>query len=173
MASTASLSRVDDVEDAGRQPGVHHQLGDAQRHTRITLRGLQDESVAASDGGGELPQRDHGRKVERCDAGHHAERLAQGIDVDAGSGALGVLALHEVRDAAGELDDLKAALHFRPGFGQRLAVLARDQSGEFFEMLLQKCAKAKHQPGPFDDGRFAPGLQRRGGGQDHLPRLLG
>ena len=49
-------------------------------------------------------------KLNGRDAGHDAQRLAHGIDVDAGAGALGVFALQRVRDAAGELDHLQAAL---------------------------------------------------------------
>ena len=79
----------------------------------------------------------------------------------------------EAGDAAGELDDLDAAVHLGPGFGQRLAVLARDQGGQLFEVLLQQRAEAEHQPGPLDDRRFAPSRQRGGGRFDHLPGLLG
>ncbi len=37
MASTASLSPLHDVEDAGRQAGLQEQLGDAQRHAGVAL----------------------------------------------------------------------------------------------------------------------------------------
>jgi hypothetical protein len=71
------LVAVDDIEDAGGQgPGLDEQLGEAHRHAGIALGGLQDEGVAAGDGGAELPERDHGREVERGDAGDDAERLA-------------------------------------------------------------------------------------------------
>ena len=39
------------------------------------------------------------------------ERLAEGERVDVGGDLVGVVALEQVRDAAGELDDLEAALH--------------------------------------------------------------
>ncbi len=42
-----------------------------------------------------------------------------------GADVLGVLALEQVRDAAGELDHLDAALHRAHRVGQRLAVLVR------------------------------------------------
>ncbi len=77
-----------------------------------------------------LPQRDHGREVERRDAGDDAERLAHGVEVDAGPGAFRVLALHQVRDAAGELHHLEPALDVALGVGDGLAVLARQAVGE-------------------------------------------
>jgi hypothetical protein len=47
------LVAVDDVEDAGRQAGLHQQLGQcASARRRIALRRLQDEGVAAGDGRG-------------------------------------------------------------------------------------------------------------------------
>ena len=122
------LVAVDDVEDAGRQAGLDQQLGQHQRHAGVALGRLQDEGVAAGDGGRELPHRDHGREVERRDAGDDAERLAHRIDVDAGAGAVGVLALHQMRDAAGELDHLEAALDVALGVGDGLAVLAGEDS---------------------------------------------
>ena len=53
-------------------------------------------------------------------------------------------------------------LHLGPGLGERLAVLARDERGELFEVLFQQRAEAEHEPGPLDDRRFAPGRQRGG-----------
>ncbi len=129
------LVAVDDVEHARRQAGFDQQFGEAHRHRRIALRRLQDEGVAAGDRRREFPHRDHRREVERRDAGDDAERLAHRIEVDAGAGALGVLALHQVRHAAGELDHLDAALDVALGVGQRLAVLGGEQGGERIHVL--------------------------------------
>ena len=98
------------LEHAGREAGLEEQFGQPHRHRGVALGGLEDEGVAACQGGAGLPQRDHRREVERGDAGDHAERLADRVDVDAATGALGELALEQVRDADGELDDLDAAL---------------------------------------------------------------
>ncbi len=90
------LVAIDDIEDALRQPGLNEQFAQTHRHSGITFGWLQNEGIAAGDRGRRLPERDHRREVERRDPGHHAERLADGIDVDAGAGAFGVFALHEV-----------------------------------------------------------------------------
>ena len=47
-----------------------------------------------------------------------------------GADVLRVLALEQVRDAAGELDHLDAALHRAHRVGQRLAVLVGDDLGQ-------------------------------------------
>ena len=84
------LVAVDDVENAWRQTGFDEEFGEAKGYGGIALRGFEDEGVAAGNGRCAFPQRYHGRKIERRDAGNHAERLAHGIDVDAGACAFGV-----------------------------------------------------------------------------------
>ena len=104
------LVAVHDVEHAVGQAG----LGATARRAAATRDGsfsrrLEHERVAARDGDREHPHRHHRREVERRDARDHAERLADRVGVDAGGDVLGVPALEQVRDAAGELDDLQAA----------------------------------------------------------------
>ena len=71
------------------------------------------------------------------------------------------LAHDQAWNAAGELDDFDAAVHFGPCFGQRLAMFAGDERRELFEMLLEQRAEAKHQASPLDDRRLTPRRQRR------------
>ncbi len=137
MASTASLSPLTTLRMPGGRPASIISSASMHRHAGIALRGLQDEGVAAGDRGRELPHRDHRREIERRDAGDDAERLAHRIDVDAGAGAFGVLALHQMRNAAGELDDLEAALDVALGVGNGLAVLARQQLGQLVVVALR------------------------------------
>src|ERR1700674_1485688 len=89
----------------------------------------------------ELPHRNHGREVEGRDAGHDPERLAHGVEVDAGAGAFGELALDEVGNAAGELGDLETALDIAARIRQRLAVLAGEEPGEPVEFPLHQLEK--------------------------------
>ena len=102
------LVAVHDVEHAVGHARLAQQLGHEQRDRRILLARLEHERVAARDGVGEHPHGHHGREVERRDAGHDAERLADGVHVDAARGLLGVAALQQVRDSARELDVLEA-----------------------------------------------------------------
>ena len=96
--------------------------------------------------GAALPQRDHGGEVERRDAGDDAERLAHRIEVDARAGALGVFALHQVRDAAGELDHFEPALDVALGVGEGLAVLGGEQPGEIVVLGLDQLEEVEHHP---------------------------
>ena len=63
-----------------------------------------------------------------------------GVRVDLRADVLGVLALEQMRDAAGELDHLDAALHRAHRVGQRLAVLLGDDCASAFWLLLQQTA---------------------------------
>ena len=64
------------------------------------------------------------------------------------AGAFGVLALEQVRDADGELDDLDTALDVAAGVGQRLAVLERQQLGELVDVLVDQLDEPHQHPGP-------------------------
>ncbi len=136
-------------------------LGNAHRHAGIALRRLQDEGVAAGDRRRDLPQRDHRREIERRDAGDHAERLTHRIDVDAGAGAVGEFALHHVRRADADLDHFKAALDVALGVGDRLAVLARQDFGQFVIVAVARVrgtasARARGAAGWWLPRRAAP-----------------
>jgi hypothetical protein len=64
-----------------------------------------------------------------------------------GPGALGVFALQHVRDAAGELDDLKAALDVALGVGDHLAVLGREHLGQLVHVGFDEALEVEHDPG--------------------------
>ncbi len=125
IRSTADLVALHDVEHAVGQAGLLEQVGQEQRHGRVLLAGLEHEGVARRDGVGEHPHRHHGGEVERRDAGHDAERLLDGVHVDAARDALRVAALQHGRDAAGELDVLDAARELAGRVAGHLAVLDR------------------------------------------------
>ena len=142
------LVAVHHIEDAGGQARLDHELGEPHGHARIALGRLQDEGVAAGDRRRELPHRDHRREVERRDAGDDAERLAHGIEVDAGAGGIAELALHQVRDAAGELHHLEAALDVALGVGDDLAVLAGEELRELVVIALHELEELEQHPRP-------------------------
>src|SRR5580692_3627598 len=162
------LVAVDDIEHARRQPGFQKQFGDAHRHRRIALRRLENEAIAAGDRRGAFPQRDHGRKIERRNAGDDAERLAHRVKVDAGTGTLAVFALYQVRDAAGELDHFQPALDVAFGIGKGLAVLGRQQPRQIVVFALDQLQELEHDPGAALRIGGGPGRERRLGVGDGL-----
>ena len=142
-----NLVTVDDVEDAGRQSRLDEQISEHQGYRWIALGGLQDEGVAAGNCRRCLPQRDHRREVEGCDAGDHAQGLAHRVDVDARTGALSVFALHQVRYADGELGNFETALDVALGVGDHLAVLARQGIGQLVHVAVQQIDEFHHDAG--------------------------
>ena len=71
-------------------------------------------------------------KIERCDAGCNAKRLAHGIDINAGPGVLGVLALQQMRYAGCKFAHFDAALNIAMAVGNGLAVFCRQHLGKLF-----------------------------------------
>ena len=75
------------------------------------------------------------------------KRLPQRIDVDAGAGAFGVFALHQVRNADGEFHHLEPALDVALGVRNGLAVLARQKLGELVVVALGQFEELHHHAG--------------------------
>ena len=125
------LVAVQHGEDAVGQAGLLPELRRARSlRTGPSRDGFRIDGVAGRDRDREEPHRHHRREVERADDADDAERLARGVDVDAGRHVLGVLALEVVREAGRELDDLLAARDLAERIGQHLAVLGGDDLGE-------------------------------------------
>jgi hypothetical protein len=123
------------------------------------------KGVAAGDGDAEHPHRDHRREVERGDARADAERLAHRIDIDAGAGALGILALQHMRDAAGEFDHFEAALDVALGVGDHLAMFGAEQVRQLVHVLFDQRLEGEHHAGAaLRVGRGPAGLGGLGGG---------
>ena len=177
------LVALHDAEDAGRQARLGEQLGHEQRGRRVLLARLEDERVAARERERVHPHRDHRREVERRDPGDDAERLAVARRVDARGDLLRALALHQLRDPAGELDDLQAALHLAARVVEGLAVLARDDAGEVVAARGEQLAVGEHDGRALGERGGAPAGERRarraggavdvgGGGERDPPRDL-
>ena len=175
------LVAVHHVEGAGGHAGLEGHLGQAHRDGGVALGGLEDEGVARRQGDAGLPQRDHRREVEGRDAHGHAERLADGVHVDAGARVGGELTLEQVRGARGELHDLDAALDVALGVREGLAVLLGEHGGQLVHVLVDQVDPAQQdaaaalrvQPRPRGEallGGGQGGVDLLGGGQRHAPR---
>ena len=144
----ALLVAVHDVEDPLGQPRLHQQLAQPDGRQRDLFRGLQDERVAADDRDREHPERDHRREVERRDARADADRVADRLAVDLPGDVRQRLAHDQAGHAAGELDDLDAALDRRSRLGERLAVLARDQARQLLGVWRRAFRETGTSPVP-------------------------
>ena len=165
----------EDVDDALRDPGLEHELGQPQRRQRRQLGGLQDDRVAARERGPELPRGDVEREVPRHDQADDAERLAEG-DVDAAADR-DRLAVVLVDRAGVEVEDLRDHADLRARARDRLADVARLDPRELLAVLLDERREPAQQPRPIGRRDRSPGRERglraRDGGVGLLdPRLL-
>src|SRR5918996_2318042 len=111
------LVAVYDVEDRLGEARLDEQFGEEVGRRWVLLRRFEDEGVAARNRHRVHPHGYHGREVERRDPRHDAERLADGEAVYPGRDVLRELSLHEVGDAAREVDHLEPALYLAVGIG--------------------------------------------------------
>src|SRR5690606_26143413 len=105
--------------------------------------------------------------VERSDARADAQRLTQRPAIDVRANAVGELALEQMWNAAGELDDLNAARHFATCVGQHLAVLTRNDLRQLRCMFIEQGLEAEQDPCALQWWRCGPswkcGLSGRDG----------
>ncbi|AEK62597.1 hypothetical protein CFU_2770 [Collimonas fungivorans Ter331] len=144
------------VQHARRQTGLLRQFDQEQRRRRVLFGRLQDEGIAAGDRYREHEARQHHREVERRDAGADAERLVDGVDIDAGGGIFGQFAQLQRSDGAGVLDHFQAAHHFAFGIRQGLAVLARNQLGQRRDVFAQQLLELEHDAHALRQRSVAP-----------------
>ena len=85
-----------------------------------------------------------------------------------GPGVVGVLALHQVRDAAGELHHLEAALDVALGVDEGLAVLGGQQPREVVVFGLHQLQELEHHAGAALRIGRGPGRLRGRGVGDRL-----
>ena len=162
---------VDDVEHAIRKASFFQELGETQRTARILLRGLEHECVSAGDGHGEHPHRHHCREIEGRNARADTDRLTDRPAVDRGAHVLGEISTQQVRDAAGELDDLEPADHLAARIRQHLAVLERDEPCDLIEVRLDERLESEHDARALQGRRRGPRRQRAPCGRDRRRRL--
>ncbi|KAJ6446052.1 CMGC/SRPK protein kinase [Purpureocillium lavendulum] len=189
-----AVGAVDDVDDALGEARLLHKLRQDHGGAGVTLRRLQDESVAGDGGNGNAPEGNHGGEVlgrgpsaaclvmkrakwgrqfeltKGADSGDNAERLAVGARLHV-LGDLEHLALEQLRGADGGLGDLKAAQDVALGISKRLALLEGDAGGQAVPVLADQLDEAEHDLLAGQDGGVAPrvkGLLGAGDGGLHL-----
>ena len=155
------LVAVHDVDHAVRHSGLTPQVGDEVDRGRVLLARLDDDGVARRDGDGDEPQRHHGREVEGRDDRDDPERLEDRVGVDARRDVFGEATLEQLRDAAGELDDLLAARDLPLGVLVGLAVLGGDRLGDLVLPLLEQLTEGEERPHATGERDVAPLLRRR------------
>ena len=93
--------------------------------------------------------------------GDDAERLTNAVHVDSTRGLLRVSTLQECGNAAGELEVLETACQLTGCVRRHLAVLERDDVGEFLAVRVEQLAHAEHDLGALRKVRGTPRGERR------------
>jgi len=92
-------SAVYEVEHSGRESGFVNQLENAGHGHRNQRAGFDDLTVSTGNGVRQGPERNHGRKIVRVQAGINSDRLSDGVFVDAARHILHVMPHHQGRRA--------------------------------------------------------------------------
>ena len=145
------------VEHAVRQAGLAQQFGQAQRGRGIARsEGLSTKVLPQAIATGNIQ---HGTIMGKLNGVMPAPRLAAGACsvVDAAADLVGVLALEQMGNAAGELHHFDAARDLAPGVGEDLAVFAGDELSQLVLMLVQQRLEVE------DAGALSGGVSAQAG----------
>jgi hypothetical protein len=156
-------STMHDVEHSRRQAGFEGQLRDHQGSGGVLLGGLEHKGIADRDGHREHPAGQHHGEIERRNAGADAQRLNDGVHVDARRGVLGELPELQGIDRNGMFDGLDAPADFALGIRQRLAMFMRQRLGDPGRVLAQQTRQVDHDLLALGLADVAPGLEGFGG----------
>ena len=148
------------------RPAFSSSSTEADRGERDFFARLEDEGISAGEREREHPQRHHRGEIERRDPDAHAERLEHRLAIDAAREVLERVAQEQRGHAAGVFDIFEAAVRAAARFGERLAVLARDDRADAVEVFLDELPVAEKHPRALDGRRLAPGGKRRVRGFD-------
>ena len=174
IRSTAALSPCTTFRTPAGTPACAARSAISNEADGSFSDGFSTNVLPRGDGVRQHPQRHHRRKVERRDAGHDTEGLADRVDVDSRRRLLGELALQQLRDAAGELDVLDPACHLAERVGVHLAVLGGDGRRELLAVAVEQVAEPEQHLGPARQRRRPPagerGLRRRHRGVELVGR---
>ncbi len=180
-ASTATLSPCTTLNTPSGRPACFSSSAMNRLQLGSRSLGFRMKALPVASASGNIHSGTMHGKVERRDAGHHAQRLAQGVVVDAGGHLVGEGGLQQLGRAAGEFDDVDAARHLALGVGEHLAMLGADHRGQRVLVLVQQRQEIVQHPRAADRWQFAPGRLGRHGvghggghlvgtGQRHLAR---
>ena len=170
------------ADNAAAQHHVDHTGGRARfmqhRHQRMGgggggIGGLEDDSVAEGQRRGDLPGRNGDGEIPRRDHAIDAQRFAVGLDFDARTHRVQILAVTAQRLTGEILEDAPGANGFADGFGKGLAFLARQQLADGFLALDDQGAGLVENVGAHFRGRGGPAGERGAGGFDGLVDVFG
>ncbi len=164
---------VHHIQHAGGESCFLEDLGQADRTQRRPLRRLQDKGIPRHDCQGHHPQRDHDRKVEGRNTGHHAQGIAIQILVHAPGDLPQRAALQQGRRPTRKVHHLDPAPDLPPGLVQGLAMVAGDEGCQLLSVFLEQRFIAEHEPRALHHRGLRPPDIRLRRGRHRLGHLRG
>ena len=153
--------------------GLLKQLGQAGWCQRVLLGRFQNKGVAAGNGHGEHPQRDHGREVERRNAGTHPQRLDPGMGIYLAGHVFNGLAHHQGSHVGGVFHHFNAAPDIAFGVVKGLAGFLGQDLGDFVVMFFKQRLITQHHPCSLRNRGFLPAFEHFTGVINRLTHLVG
>ena len=151
----------DEIQHALRHAGGDKGLGQAIAAERRIRRRLEHDRVAGDQRRRDLARRDRHRKIPWRDHGHHAQRLALGVDDHVGIVVGKGLARERLALDGIEAQRLRRAQDFVLAQIERLALFPRQFRGEAIDVGFEIVGGAVENLRPRGDRRLLPAREGR------------
>lgn len=139
--STSSATETrDDVDDAGREASLNDQLGGIQTRQRSLLRSLDDDGVAGSDGGTDLPSPHEDGEVPGNNLATDTNRLVAGVRQGLSVGVNG-LTVNLVSPATVVAQAARGVGNVDLGHGHGLAVVQGLDGSQGLDITLEQVSQ--------------------------------
>src|ERR1700687_2989717 len=147
---------LNDVDNAGWESDLAHQLGNSQRRERGNLRRLHHHAIPRRERGSHFPTGEHQRKIPRHYLSDHAERLVQHVVqkalLDGNDAALEFVGhaaeVAEGRRSAGNIERARVA--------NRMSGVERLDPGELLGIYLDRVSQLQEQPSAISRSHITP-----------------
>ena len=164
----------DDVEHAGGEARLRHELGELERgHGRVVAR-LGHDRAAGRQRGRELPGQQQQRRVPRHDRGHHADRLAGACRRSSWAGPTAGSRRRSCPPSPRSSGTTRGDSRIWPVISRSsLPVVARLELGQALGVALDQVGEPVHQLRALEAGERTPlALERRARGGDGAVDVL-
>jgi hypothetical protein len=152
------------VENARGEAGLLYQAEYLMQRAGHLFGWFNYISIAAGNGIRQKPEGHHAREIERCDDGAYPDGLPDHDLVYSPCYILGVVALHHLRYAAGNLHVLDQAARFTMRLFQGFAALHCYGTRQVLETLLKQVLQLEQVLHTLCCRGPSPGRESRGGG---------
>ncbi len=159
---------VDEIDHAIRHAGIGKGADQLRGRRRGFLRRLDDDRASRRQRGGELAHHLVDREIPRREGRDRTDRLLDGHLIDARPARRNQPAVGALGFLGEPFDDVGGGHRFHPGFGQRLALLHRQQRRDFVVALAHDGGGLAHDLAAVERRYRAPDLETGGSCRQRL-----